>query len=158
MSAYAAANRKLAGAVLTLEKLYRLCRRNRRGAAAVEFALVAPVFFGFTLGMVEIGRGVMVQQILTNASREGCRQSVLDGATTSAVTTFIQSYLSAASVPSAGASVTISPSLPTASGYTGPVTVTVAIPFSQVNWGPSPIFLNGKTLTATTTMQREGIQ
>jgi len=150
--------RKRAGAAFTLEKLCRLCRRNRGGAAAVEFALVAPVFFGFTLGMVEIGRGVMVQQILTNASREGCRQSVLDGATTSAVNTFVKSYLSAASVPSGGVNVSITPSLPTASGYTGPVTVSVAVPFSEVNWGPSPIFLNGKTLTATTTMQREGIQ
>ncbi|HEY2839958.1 MAG TPA: TadE family protein [Pirellulales bacterium] len=124
----------------------------------MEFALVAPVFFGFTLGMVEIGRAVMVQQILTSASREGCRQAVLDGATTSAVTTFVTSYLSSASVPSAGATVAISPSLPTASGYTGAVTVTVSIPFSQVNWGPAPIFLGGKTLTSTTSMQREGIQ
>jgi Flp pilus assembly protein TadG len=150
--------RKSLGVSFTLEKLYRLCRRNRGGAAAVEFALVAPVFFGFTLGMLEIGRGVMVQQILTSASREGCRQAVLDGATTSAVTTYITSYLSSASVPSAGASVNISPSLPTAAGYSGTVTVTVSIPFNQVNWGPTPIFLGGKTLTSTTVMQREGIQ
>ena len=93
MNAYPAAVGKVAGAAFTLEKLYRLCRRNRGGAAAVEFALVAPVFFGFTLGMVEIGRGVMVQQILTNASREGCRQAVLDGATGSAVTTFVKNYM-----------------------------------------------------------------
>jgi Flp pilus assembly protein TadG len=150
--------KKTACVSFTLEKLYRLCRRHRGGAAAVEFALVAPVFFGFTLGMLEIGRGVMVQQILTSASREGCRQAVLDGATTSAVNSFITSYLSAASVPSGGANITISPSLPTASGYTGTVTVTVSIPFNQVNWGPTPIFLGGKTLTATTVMQREGIQ
>jgi Flp pilus assembly protein TadG len=150
--------RKSLCANFTLEKLFRLCRRNRGGAAAVEFALVAPVFFGFMLGMLEIGRGVMVQQILTSASREGCRQAVLDGATTSAVTTFINSYLTAAAVPSGGTTVNISPSLPTASGYTGTVTVTVSIPFSQVNWGPTPIFLGGKTLTSTTVMQREGIQ
>jgi len=158
MTAQPAGIRKSLGASFTLEKLYRLCRRNRGGAAAVEFALVAPVFFGFTLGMLEVGRGVMVQQILTSASREGCRQAVLDGATTSAVTSFITSYLSSASVPSAGASVNISPSLPTAAGYSGAVTVTVSIPFNQVNWGPTPIFLGGKTLTSTTVMKREGIQ
>ncbi len=143
---------------LKLEKLYRLCRRNRRGSAVVEFAIVAPVFFAFTLGMIEVGRAVMVQQILTTASREGARQAVLDGATQSAVTTFVTSYLTSASVSSGGATVAFNPSLPTASGYTGPVTVTVSVPFSQVTWSPSPIFLKGTTLTASTTMQREGIQ
>jgi Flp pilus assembly protein TadG len=141
-----------------LEKLCRLCRRTRRGAAAVEFAVVAPVFFAFTLGMIEIGRAVMVQQILTTASREGARQAVLDGATQTAVTTFITTYLTAAAVPSGGTTVAFSPSLPTASGYNGPVTVKVSLPFNQVSWSPSPIFLNGKTLTASTTMQREGVQ
>ena len=44
-------------------------------------ALVAPVFLLMVLGMLEIGRVLMVQQILTNASREGARRAVLDGAT-----------------------------------------------------------------------------
>jgi Flp pilus assembly protein TadG len=143
---------------LTLEKLRRLCRRNRRGAAAVEFAVVAPVFFAFTLGMVEIGRGVMVQQIITTASREGARQAVLDGATQSSINTFVTTMLTNASVTAAGTTVAISPSLPLASGYNGPVTVTVSLPFNQVSWSPSPIFLNGATLTASTTMQSQGLQ
>jgi Flp pilus assembly protein TadG len=143
---------------LNLEKLCRSCRKSRRGSAVVEFAIVAPVFFAFTLGMVEVGRGVMVQQILTTASREGARQAVLDGATQSAVTTFVTSYLTTATVSAAGTAVTYNPSLPTAAGYSGPVTVTVSVPFNQVSWSPSPIFLKGATLTASTTMQREGIQ
>lgn len=141
-----------------LEKIYRLCRKHRRGAAVVEFAIVAPIFFGFTLGMIEVGRGVMVQQILTNASREGARRAVLDGATNSDVTSFVSTYMSNASVNAAGLNTAISPGLPTASGYNGPVTVTVTVPFNQVTWGPSPIFLNGSTLTASTTMRREGVQ
>jgi len=142
---------------LKLEKLFRLCRQERRGAAVVEFAIVAPVFFAFTLGMIEVGRAVMVQQIITSASREGARQAVLNGATQSSVTTYINNYMSSASI-SATPTVGISPSLPTASGYAGPVTVTVSIPFSQVSWSPSPIFLNGSTLTASTTMQSEAMQ
>ncbi|HEY4307948.1 MAG TPA: TadE/TadG family type IV pilus assembly protein [Pirellulales bacterium] len=124
----------------------------------MEFAIVAPVFFAFTLGMIEVGRGVMVQQILTTASREGARQAVLDGATESAVTTFVKNYLTTAAVVAGSTSVTFTPDLPTAAGYTGPVTVKVTVPFSQVSWSPSPIFLKGATLTASTTMQREGIQ
>jgi len=124
----------------------------------VEFAIVAPVFFAFTLGMIEVGRAVMVQQILTTASREGARQAVSDGATEGAVTTFITNYLTTAATTAAGTTVAFSPSVPTAAGYTGPVTVTVSLPFNQVSWSPSPIFLNGATLTASTTMQRQGIQ
>jgi len=141
-----------------LEKLRAFCRKHRRGSAVVEFAVVAPVFFAFTLGMIEIGRAVMVQQILTTASREGARQAVLDGATQSAVTSFITSYLTSASVSGGSLAVAYSPSIPTAAGYNGPVTVTVSIPFSQVSWSPSPIFLNGATMKASTTMQREGVQ
>ncbi len=49
---------------------------NRCGAAAVEFAIVAPVFFLLVIGMIEIGRALMVQQVLINASRVGARQAV----------------------------------------------------------------------------------
>jgi len=151
----AATNPKRGG--FKLEGIYRLCRRNRRGAAVVEFAIVAPIFFGFTLGMIEVGRAVMVQQILTNASREGARKGVLDDQTTQGIHDFVVTYLQNASIGGTP-TVTISPSLPTATGYNGPITVTVSIPFSQVNWGPTPIFLNGKTLTASTVMRREGVQ
>jgi hypothetical protein len=108
--------------------------------------------------MIEVGRGVMVQQIITTASREGARQAVLDGATSGSVTTFITNFLSTASVTAAGTNVAFSPSLPLTSGYNGPVTVTVSVPFNQVSWSPSPIFLNGATLTASTTMQSQGLQ
>ena len=47
--------------------------RIRHGAAAVEFAIVAPVFFLLALGLIEIGRMVMLQHSMTNAAREGCR-------------------------------------------------------------------------------------
>jgi Flp pilus assembly protein TadG len=140
-----------------LERIYRSCRRNRRGAAVVEFAIVAPIFFGFTLGMIEVGRGVMVQQILTNASREGARKAVLDDQTTAGIQSFVVTYLQNASI-GGSPTVNINPSLPTASGYNGPVTVTVSVPFSQVSWGPTPIFLKGATLTASTVMRREGVQ
>src|SRR5947209_283568 len=57
---------------------------NRRwGAAAVEFAIVAPLLVSLVLGLIEFGRVLMVEQILTNAAREGCRTAVLDGSTTS---------------------------------------------------------------------------
>src|SRR4051812_26372552 len=62
---------------------------GRRGATAVEFALVAPVFFMIVLGMVEVGRGLMVVHLLNNAARQGCRAGVLPGKTTSQINTVV---------------------------------------------------------------------
>ena len=139
-----------------LEKVWRLCRKNRRGAAAVEFAVVAPLFFLLILGMIEFGRMVMVQQVITNASREGARIAVLDGTQTTDVVSAVGDYLQNGSV--AGATIDVEPDPPGSAGYGDPVTVTVSIPFDQVSWLPSPMFLGGNTLTAATVMRRETVQ
>ncbi len=122
----------------------------------MEFAVVAPVLFLLIFGMIEFGRMVMVQQVLTNASREGARIAVLDGATTSDATTAVQNYLAGASV--SGATVTVTPNPPSSAGYGEPVTVTVSVGFDQVSWLPAPMFLGGRQLTASSVMRRETVQ
>lgn len=122
----------------------------------MEFALVAPLLFLVILGMIEFGRMIMVQQVITNASREGARRGVLDGATTSEVTTAVKSYLTGATVKDA--TVTVTPNPPSSAGFGEPVTVTVSVPFNKVTWLPKPMFLSGKTLTAQSIMRRESSQ
>ena len=67
-------------------------RSTRRGVAAVEFALVAPLFFTLILGIIEFGRMMMVQEILVNAAREGARAAILPGETDAQVTTTVSNY------------------------------------------------------------------
>jgi Flp pilus assembly protein TadG len=122
----------------------------------VEFAVVAPLFFLLIFGMIEFGRMVMVQQIITNASREGARVAVLDGATATEVTTAVDNYMVSASVD--GVNISVSPNPPSSAGYGEAVTVSVSVPFDQVSWLPSPMFLGGNTLSATTVMRRETVQ
>lgn len=138
---------------LKLEKPCRLCRRHRRGATAVEFAVVAPVLILFILGIIEFGRAIMVQQALTNASREGARQAVLDGSTTANVTAVVTNYLSGGSIH--GATVAVSPNPPSSAGFGQTVSVTVSVPFNQVSWLPTPMFVGGRTIRATSAMRRE---
>jgi Flp pilus assembly protein TadG len=138
-----------------LEKLCRLCRRNRRGAAVVEFAIVAPVFFILVFGMIEYGRMVMVQQILTNATREGARYAVvLDSNDTTAVQNKVTDYLESTSIHG---SPNVTVDWPAGgSGSNQPVTVSVSIPFGQVSWLPSPMFVSSTLpLTATSVMRKE---
>lgn len=129
---------------------------RRRGASAVEFAIVAPVFMLIVLGIVEFGRMVMVQQVITNAAREGARISVLDSATTGRVTARVNDYLAAASLPNA--TVTVSPSPPTSAGFDEPVSVEVRIPFSAVSPLTRPFLSNGVVLSAESVMRRETVE
>lgn len=122
----------------------------------MEFAVVAPVFLLLVFGMIEYGRMVMVQQVITNASREGARCGVLDGSSHQDVVDVVTRYLDSGSIQ--GATITVTPTNPEDAEFGDPVTVTVDIPFSQVSWLPSPMYLGGKTLSATTVMRRESVQ
>jgi hypothetical protein len=81
---------------------------------------------------------------------------VLDGATTAEVQSAVTGYLTSGSI--SGATITVTPNPPTNAEFGDPVTVAVSIPFSQVSWLPSPMYLGGKTLRATTVMRRESVQ
>jgi Flp pilus assembly protein TadG len=127
----------------------------RRGAAVVEFAIVAPVFFMMVIGFIEFGRALMVQQVLVNASRVGARMASTTGATTTAVQSAVSSYATSVAVP--GVTVTVSPNPATAAAGTA-ITVTATVPFSSVSWMSTPWFLGGKTLRANSQMRKEGFE
>jgi len=131
-------------------------RRERRGAITVEMAFVAPIFFMFVLGVIEMTRAMMVETLLTNAAHLGCRAGTLDGSQQSDVTTAVNNYLSAGGI--SGASTSVSPDPPSSATYGQTVTVTVTIPYSSVSWLPSPRWMANVTLQATSVMRRETVQ
>lgn len=147
------AKSKLPRATAKLDKVCGLFRRYRHGAAAVEFAVVAPVFFLMVLAMIEYGRMVMVQQIIATGAREGARSAVLEGATAGSVATSVGAYCTNGGVKNVVVTVTPDPPSNAASG--DPVTVKVSVPFSQVSWLPSPMYLGATTLHASAVMRRE---
>ncbi len=95
----------------------------------------------------------MVQQLLSNAARDGARAAMLEGATATAVETAVTDYLTQSDVTDV--SVAVSPN-PIALAQGGdPVQVTVQVPFNSVSWLSPVRFLNDITLSATVTMRRE---
>ena len=48
-------------------------KRSDRGAAAVEFAIVLPIFLMLVFGAIDFGYYLYVTEIVTNAAREGAR-------------------------------------------------------------------------------------
>jgi Flp pilus assembly protein TadG len=141
-----------------LERVCRSCRKQRQGAAAVEFALVAIPFFILVLGMIEYGRFVMVQQILTHASREGARVGVLSTSTSSGVTAAATNYLNDLNAAGIHDS-TVTPVWKRRAENPlndDSATVTVTVPFDKVSWLPSPMIRTRNTpLTAVTQMRLE---
>jgi Flp pilus assembly protein TadG len=129
---------------------------QRRGAALVEFAIVLPLLFLLVFGIIEVGRAISVQQIITNGAREGARAAILPRATDAGVYQTIDAYLTGAGVAGAGYTRTISPSLATA-GANVPITVTVTVPYNSVTWLPvgSLSWFGGKSLHASAVMRKE---
>ena len=62
-----------AGSTATLRKTLRRFRRNRRGSAAVEFALVAPVFFALLFAIIETGIVFFAGQVLETVTQDSAR-------------------------------------------------------------------------------------
>lgn len=134
---------------------------RRRGAAAVEMALVIPIFFTVVLGIFEFGRAMMVGQLVTNAAREGAREAVLDGATNSdvedTVKTFVQETVG---VSRSQITVKITVDNPNAGDQLAqaergdPCTVRVEVPFDEVSFAPAE-YLQGENLAGESTMRHE---
>jgi Flp pilus assembly protein TadG len=58
----------------SLRNIWRRFRRSRRGSAAVEFALVAPVFFALVFAIIETSLVFFASQILESGIQESSRQ------------------------------------------------------------------------------------
>lgn len=128
--------------------------KHRKGASAVEFALIAPLLVLFVFGIVEFGRAIMIQQIITNASREGARHAVIESATEAEVASLVQDYLDGAGL--SGTQMECSPSNLGTMLAGDPVTVRIRVPFAQNSLAS---FFNLQfDLTAETTMQAERME
>jgi len=66
--------------------ILRRFRRNRRGSAAVEFALVAPIFFGLLFAIIEVAMVFFASQLLETATQDSARQIMTGQAQTAAFT------------------------------------------------------------------------
>jgi Flp pilus assembly protein TadG len=128
----------------------------RSGAHAVEFAMVGSVMFVFVLGLIEVGRGFMVQHLLTNAARRGCRTGIIPGKANSDINTAVTAALAGQGINGDTATIKINDGTGDASTTkTGDeITVIVSVAASSVTWVPGVRFLNG-TISGQYTLRRE---
>lgn len=145
-------------------------RQSRRGAVAVEFAVVLPFFAALVIGTIEIGRALEVSQMMLIAVREGARLPATDyakpvaqlQATNANVIADIRNYLRYAGVPINNLTVEITNAETNASldFQDNPgdeprlYRIRATIPFNSVAY-MTPFFLRDRNLSQSIVM-REG--
>ena len=142
-------------------------RSDRRGVAAVEFAVLAPLLFLLIMGAIDVGQYINVAQTVSDASREGARLACQNETTTAAdVESSVRDYLNdnynlSDSALSAAVTVTVM------DGADNVVTDLTTIPegdslqlrvdmeFDDVRWADSIALGDNRTLSTTTMARRE---
>jgi hypothetical protein len=111
----------------------------RRGAAVVEFALLAPLLMTVFLGMIEMSRVMMVEQVLNSDVR-----------------TAVSHYMtnSGVSLTDPTNQISVSPDPTSATAGTS-ITVSVNVPYNSVSWLPISLFMGNRTLSASVVMRKE---
>src|ERR1035441_3383872 len=62
-----------AASTASVRKALRRFRRSRRGSAAVEFALVAPLFFALLFAIIETALMFFASQVLETVTQDSAR-------------------------------------------------------------------------------------
>lgn len=130
---------------------------KRKGAAAVELAIVLLLFLTLVFGMVEFSRVMMVNQILVNSAREACRYAVVPNSTDAALAAKITTYMDSAAISPYTTSVQVNgvvASLATAQSQ-DEIRVTISANHSDVSLGIMRFIAGSKTFRASVVMRKE---
>jgi Flp pilus assembly protein TadG len=135
---------------------------SETGAELVEFALALPVLLLIMMGIIDFGLMFQRFEVLTNASREGARVSVLPGYGTTDIEARVNQYLQGTSLSAATVRTVVGPAQALPVGAAGCITVTpVAVSYDHrfmFVGGIMSFFGSGlgtRTVTATTSMRSE---
>lgn len=120
-----------------------------RGAAAVEFALVAPLLLVLALGIAEFGRAYDTQAALSQAAREGARALALGSTPALARAT---ARTAASPLVLADANIVLNRSTCLGATASADATVDVSTRFAFL----TGLFGSSMTLTGTSTMRCQG--
>ena len=132
-------------------KRRQLLGRNRLGGVAVEFAMVAPIFFLVLFGGIEFASIHVTQCAIENAAFEGVRHGIIPGATAKGCQQRAEAILDATRIQVYD--VEVEPSVIDAT--TDEVSVTVTVPMTPENKFGLAAFLQGGNLVKTITLPRE---
>ncbi len=133
----------------------------RRGAAAVEFAVVCPMICLMLGGIIEIGQAFQIEHSLSNAARRGVRSAISPGATSSEISQEVKTHCAKLlRVPEAdiGVEISLNGSVNAEIGTAiedDEIGVTVQVPFSKAGVGFFSYLFDGTVLSSSCVLERE---
>lgn len=123
-------------------------RKNRRGATAVEFALVFPIIMTFFIGIIGINQAFLIRDFVQLAAYEAAREGTIQGANSDDVEDKADEVLAMMNLQ----------------GYTVDVTdfddssetinVSISVPFSDNAWVGGPFFPHSINLGSNVELRR----
>lgn len=151
--------------IRTARRLYSRVRSRPRGRtrlgeagqALVEIAIALPILLALLIGIFEFARAYNVQQVITNAAREGAREGVLPSTTQAEAVARTDARLADANIVSATVTYSCTGGCDTGEA----VTVDISVPYTFRFIGPVlSLFSSGVdpgtiTLSSTATMRKE---
>lgn len=136
-------------------------KRNRRGAVAVEFAVVAPLFLLLLGGIIEFGLAFRIQHALSNASRRGARAAIFENANADTVKQLVRTHAKS-TLGVADGDVTVAIAVNGVANASlsntergDAISVTVSIPYSKAGVGFYANTFSNATLSSTSVLERE---
>jgi len=135
--------------------------RDRRGAVAVELALLMPFFATIILGVTEIGQVQRAQCYVSEAAYAGCTMGSQLGSSNSLVISDVKASLTSCKMTANSAVITIKVNDVVAdvssAKLNDKVTVKVSIPVSATSWFGSHCFIPANsTISKTVVMMKQG--
>ena len=124
--------------------------QQRRGATAVEFAIVFPIVITIFTMMLAFSQAVLLRDTAQHAAYEGARSALRLQATSGEVEAAMNDFLDAVRVR--GALIEIDP--PTITSSTENVSITVRIPFSDNAWVAGPLIPQDWRMGANVTLEK----
>jgi Flp pilus assembly protein TadG len=116
--------------LFSINRFFRNVLKSRRGATAVEFAMVAPIFLIMVIGIFELGRAMWIKASMQYAVEETTRYAIVNtSATTSTLATYASTAYSSSGINITGATFTATQA--TTSGKTY-VTISGSYSFSVI--------------------------
>lgn len=135
---------------------HRWSSKQRRGAAAVEFAMIAPLMILLTFGLVELGRMMLVKQTAIHATREGARIAVRPTAENEEIFARVNEELALLGIN--GATVEMVPASIEMADPGSPVTLRVRIDLGSVSVVPGFFDFAVTEIVAESSMRRESTE
>ena len=129
--------------MLAMHRRFRRLRRDQRGVVAIEFAMIAPIFFGLLIGIIDVSRYMWTLNTMQYAIDQGVRAGVVQQLPTEDVTDLVKGSLAGLDAGTIDVDVT-----------DDAASLSVAAQTDYTFLFPISIFMNGTTISLRTEMPK----